>query len=118
MVPQLSGGCQHNYVTKTRQTGCANKQSIYSAMSMGDLLRLENLSWANIKFIKKLGAGSWELGAGSWELGAGSWELGAGSWEPGAGARSGSQEREPEARSKLSNRMGLYTCLVFNINDE
>jgi hypothetical protein len=34
VVPQLSGGCQHNCSTKTRQAGCADEQSIYSLMSM------------------------------------------------------------------------------------
>jgi hypothetical protein len=30
LVPQLSGGWQHNYLTKTRQVGSASEQSIYS----------------------------------------------------------------------------------------
>ncbi len=34
VVPQLSGGWQHNYSTKTRQAGHANEQSLYSLMSM------------------------------------------------------------------------------------
>jgi hypothetical protein len=34
VVPQLSGGWQHNYSTKTRQTGRSNEQSMYSLMSM------------------------------------------------------------------------------------
>jgi hypothetical protein len=34
VTPQLSGGWQHNYATKTRQAGFANEQSIYSLMSM------------------------------------------------------------------------------------
>jgi hypothetical protein len=29
VAPQLSGGQQHNYSAKTRQAGCANKQSNY-----------------------------------------------------------------------------------------
>ncbi len=32
---QLSGGWRHNYSTKTRQTGHANEQSMYSLISMG-----------------------------------------------------------------------------------
>ncbi len=35
MVPQLGGGRQHNYSTKTSQAGHANEQSMYSLMSMG-----------------------------------------------------------------------------------
>ncbi len=35
MAPQLSSGQQHNYSTKTRQTGRANEQSMYSLTSMG-----------------------------------------------------------------------------------
>jgi hypothetical protein len=34
VVPQLSGGWQHKYSTKTLQAGCANEQSMYSLMSM------------------------------------------------------------------------------------
>ncbi len=34
VVPQLSSGWWHNYLTKTRQPGWANEQSIYSLMSM------------------------------------------------------------------------------------
>jgi hypothetical protein len=34
IVPQLSGGWQHNYSTKTREAGCANEQSMYSVMSI------------------------------------------------------------------------------------
>ena len=34
VAPQLSGGRQHNYLTKTRQAGWANDQSMYSIMSM------------------------------------------------------------------------------------
>ncbi len=34
VAPQLSSGWQHNYSTKTRQTGCANEQSMYSLTSM------------------------------------------------------------------------------------
>jgi hypothetical protein len=34
VVPQQSSGWQHNYSTKTRLTGCANEQSMYSLMSM------------------------------------------------------------------------------------
>jgi hypothetical protein len=30
MVPQLKGGWRHNYSTKTRLSGCANEQLIYS----------------------------------------------------------------------------------------
>ncbi len=30
VVPQLSGGWQHNYSTQTREAGCANEQSMYS----------------------------------------------------------------------------------------
>jgi len=33
-VPQSSGGCQHNYSTKTRQAGHANEHSIYSHRSI------------------------------------------------------------------------------------
>ncbi len=33
VVPQLSGGWQHNYSTKTRQPGRANGQSMYSLKS-------------------------------------------------------------------------------------
>jgi len=33
VVPQLSGGWQHNYSTKTRWAGCANEQYIYYLMS-------------------------------------------------------------------------------------
>jgi hypothetical protein len=33
-APQLSGGQQDKYLTKTRQAGHANEQSIYSLMSM------------------------------------------------------------------------------------
>ncbi len=36
VVPQLSVGWQHNYLSKTRQSGQANEQSMYySLMSMG-----------------------------------------------------------------------------------
>jgi len=35
VAPQLSSGWQHNYSTKTRQTGHAIKQSMYTLMSMG-----------------------------------------------------------------------------------
>jgi len=31
VVPQLYGGWQHNYSTKTRMAGYANEQSIYSS---------------------------------------------------------------------------------------
>jgi hypothetical protein len=34
VLPQLTGGWQHNYSTKTRQVGRANAQSIYSLISM------------------------------------------------------------------------------------
>jgi hypothetical protein len=34
VAPQLSGGWQHNYSTKTSQAGCANEQSMYYLMSM------------------------------------------------------------------------------------
>jgi hypothetical protein len=34
VVPQLSGGWQHKYSTKTRYTGCANEQSMYTLMSV------------------------------------------------------------------------------------
>jgi hypothetical protein len=34
VAPQLSGGWQHNYSTKTMKAGCANGQSMYSLMSM------------------------------------------------------------------------------------
>ncbi len=34
VAPQLTGGRQHNYSTKTRQAGFADKQSMYSPMSM------------------------------------------------------------------------------------
>ncbi len=34
VAPQLSGGYQHNYPTKTVQAGHANEQSIYSLMSI------------------------------------------------------------------------------------
>jgi hypothetical protein len=34
VVPQSSGGCQHNYSTKTRQAGHANEHSIYSHRSI------------------------------------------------------------------------------------
>jgi hypothetical protein len=34
VVPQLSGGWQHNYSTKTRQAGHANEQPMYSLISM------------------------------------------------------------------------------------
>ncbi len=35
VAPQLRGGLQHNYSTKTRQAGRANKQYILSFMFMG-----------------------------------------------------------------------------------
>jgi hypothetical protein len=34
VVPQLSSGWRHNYLTKARQVGHANEQSMYSIMSM------------------------------------------------------------------------------------
>jgi hypothetical protein len=34
VATQLSSGWQHNYSTKTRLAGRANKQSMYSLMSM------------------------------------------------------------------------------------
>ncbi len=34
VVTKLSSGWQHNYSTKTRQTGRANQQSMYSLMSI------------------------------------------------------------------------------------
>jgi len=34
VAPQLSSGCQYNYSTQTRYTGCAIEQSMYSLMSM------------------------------------------------------------------------------------
>ncbi len=34
VVPQLSSGWQHNYLTKTRQVGHTNEQSMYFLMSM------------------------------------------------------------------------------------
>jgi len=34
VAPQLSSGWWHNYSTKTRQTGRANEQSIYSLLSI------------------------------------------------------------------------------------
>ncbi len=34
VAPQLCGGWQHNYLTKTRQMGLANEQSTYYLMSM------------------------------------------------------------------------------------
>ncbi len=34
VVPQLGGGRWHNYLTKTRQVGQANEQSMYSLKSM------------------------------------------------------------------------------------
>jgi hypothetical protein len=45
VVPQLSGGCQHNYSTKTRQAGRADEQSLYSLMSM---------VWYDRKLVKAL----------------------------------------------------------------
>ncbi len=38
VAPQLSSGWQHNYSTKTRQAGWANKQSMYSLMSVENTL--------------------------------------------------------------------------------
>ncbi len=38
VAPQLSGGWQHYYSTKTRQAGHANEQSMYSLMSIVSLL--------------------------------------------------------------------------------
>jgi hypothetical protein len=35
VAPQLGGGRQHNYSTKTKLAGYANEQSMYSLMSMG-----------------------------------------------------------------------------------
>jgi hypothetical protein len=35
VVPELSGGWQHNYSTKAKQVGHANRQSMYSVMFMG-----------------------------------------------------------------------------------
>jgi hypothetical protein len=40
VTPQLSGGCQHNSSTKTTQAGHANEQSMYSQLSMEDMLGL------------------------------------------------------------------------------
>ncbi len=40
VVPQVSGGWQHNYSTKTRQAGYANEQSIYSKLSMTKTLAM------------------------------------------------------------------------------
>ncbi len=37
-MPQLSGSWQNNYSTKTRQTGRANEQYMYSLMSMAIML--------------------------------------------------------------------------------
>jgi hypothetical protein len=34
VAPQQSSGWRHNYSTKTRQACCANKQSMYSLVSM------------------------------------------------------------------------------------
>ncbi len=34
VAPQLLGGWRHNYLTKTKQAGHANEQSMYSLMSM------------------------------------------------------------------------------------
>jgi hypothetical protein len=34
VVPQLSGGWQHNYSSRTRQAGCTNEQSMYYLMPM------------------------------------------------------------------------------------
>jgi hypothetical protein len=34
VVPQLSGGWQHNYSTKTRQAGHTNEQLMYYLISM------------------------------------------------------------------------------------
>jgi hypothetical protein len=42
VVPQLSGGWQHNYSTKTRQPGQANDQSMYSLMSMVHTYNIPN----------------------------------------------------------------------------
>ncbi len=43
VAPQLGGGRQHNYSTKTRQAGRANEQSVYSLMSMSCSLLLREL---------------------------------------------------------------------------
>jgi hypothetical protein len=40
VVPQLSSGWQHNYTTKISQAGWANKQSMYSLMSMAAMNKL------------------------------------------------------------------------------
>jgi hypothetical protein len=37
VVSQRSRGWQHNYSTKTRQAGCANKQCMYSLMFMASI---------------------------------------------------------------------------------
>jgi hypothetical protein len=39
VVPQLRSGSQHNYSTKTRQAGSANKQCMYSLMFMASIGR-------------------------------------------------------------------------------
>jgi hypothetical protein len=38
VAPQLGHGRQHNYLTKTRQAGCANEQSMYSLIMKKALL--------------------------------------------------------------------------------
>jgi len=44
VAPQLSGGSQHHYSTKTRQAGFTNEQSMYSLTSLySQLIRILNL---------------------------------------------------------------------------
>jgi hypothetical protein len=39
VVPQLSSGWQHNYSTKNKAGNHANKQSMYSLLSMGQIYK-------------------------------------------------------------------------------
>ncbi len=56
VAPQLGGGCQHNFSTKTRQTGNANEQSMNSLMSM-----LQGQSFARYKTKTRPNLNFWEL---------------------------------------------------------
>jgi len=57
VLPQQSGGCQHNYSTKARQLGLANEQS--SHVPFGQQNVYKDFKEKNLR-IKKVGSENWQ----------------------------------------------------------
>jgi hypothetical protein len=56
VMPQLSGGCGHDYSAKTRLAGSINEQSIYSLMSMKIMGITSSLKFTLAIFFHKVDA--------------------------------------------------------------